>query len=71
MHDIVVLDAQGAWLTPGIVDPHSHLVDGSSPYLDGASGDTDSYNLKRTIQPWLRSLDARTTTDSLYLLPVA
>ncbi|VDB85240.1 unnamed protein product [Peniophora sp. CBMAI 1063] len=68
-HDIVVLDAEGAWLTPGIVDPHSHLGDGSSPYLDGASGDDNS--LKGTIQPWLRSLDGLNTHDDSYPLSVA
>ncbi|KZV62706.1 carbohydrate esterase family 9 protein, partial [Peniophora sp. CONT] len=68
-HDIVVLDAEGAWLTPGIVDPHSHLGDGSSPWLDGASVDDNS--LKGTIQPWLRSLDGLNTHDDSYPLSVA
>lgn len=27
-----VIDAEGRWITPGIVDPHSHLGSGSMPY---------------------------------------
>ena len=27
-----VIDADGRWITPGIVDPHSHLGSGSMPY---------------------------------------
>ena len=33
--DIEVVDANGAWVTPGIVDLHSHLGVGSAPALDG------------------------------------
>ncbi|KAI0030405.1 carbohydrate esterase family 9 protein [Vararia minispora EC-137] len=68
-HKIVVLDAKGAWLTPGIVDAHSHIGDASSPELDGASGDDNS--LKGTIQPWLRSLDGLNTHDDSYRLSIA
>ncbi|KAI0311415.1 composite domain of metallo-dependent hydrolase [Amylostereum chailletii] len=67
--ELVVVDAGGAWLTPGIVDPHSHLGDASSPSLDGASGDDNS--LKGTIQPWLRSLDGLNTHDDSYELSIA
>jgi len=35
--DIEVLDANGAWVTPGIVDIHSHLGVGSAPELGGKS----------------------------------
>lgn len=35
--DIEVMDVNGAWVTPGIVDLHSHLGVGSAPELDGKS----------------------------------
>ncbi|KAF8893823.1 carbohydrate esterase family 9 protein [Infundibulicybe gibba] len=65
---LVVIDAKGAWVTPGIVDIHSHLGDASSPELLGAVDDNSS---KGTIQPWLRSLDGLNTHDESYLLSIA
>lgn len=35
--DIGVVDANGAWVTPGIVDLHSHLGVGSAPEFEGES----------------------------------
>ncbi|KAI0266870.1 carbohydrate esterase family 9 protein [Gloeopeniophorella convolvens] len=67
--ELDVIDVRGAWVTPGIVDPHSHLGDASSPALEGASGDDNS--LKGTIQPWLRSLDGLNTHDASYRLSIA
>ncbi|KAI0297178.1 carbohydrate esterase family 9 protein [Russula brevipes] len=67
--ELNVVDVHGAWVTPGLVDPHSHLGDASSPALDGASGDDNS--LKGTIQPWLRSLDGLNTHDDSYPLSIA
>jgi hypothetical protein len=52
-----------------LVDPHSHLGDASSPALDGASGDDNSF--KGTVQPWLRSLDGLNTHDDSYYLSIA
>ncbi|KAJ7841313.1 carbohydrate esterase family 9 protein [Mycena olivaceomarginata] len=66
--DLVVIDAQNAWVTPGIVDIHSHMGNGPSPALDGAD-DTNSH--KATIQPWLRSLDGLNTHDDSYALSIA
>ncbi|KAF6761161.1 amidohydrolase [Ephemerocybe angulata] len=63
-----VVDAKGAWLTPGIVDIHSHLGVSSSPEL---SGSDDSNSLKGTIEPWLRSLDGLNTHDEAYPLSIA
>ncbi|KAI0779702.1 hypothetical protein C8Q74DRAFT_1447183 [Fomes fomentarius] len=57
------IDAKGAWLTPGVVDLHSHLAVESSPALDGA-GDGNSEN--GPILPWLRVLDALNTHDDAY-----
>jgi len=65
---LVAIDAKNAWITPGIIDVHSHLGDDASPTLNGAE-DTNSY--KGTIQPWLRSLDGLNTHDDSYLLSVA
>ncbi|THH28656.1 hypothetical protein EUX98_g5538 [Antrodiella citrinella] len=67
--DIEVVDVKGAWVTPGIVDLHSHLGDASSPATDGASGDDNS--IKGPIQPWLRSLDGLNTHDDSYLLSIS
>jgi imidazolonepropionase-like amidohydrolase len=66
--ELVVVDAKGAWVTPGIVDIHSHMGNGASPALNGAS---DGNSHKGTIQPWLRSLDALNTHDDSYALSVA
>ncbi|KAF8551997.1 hypothetical protein OG21DRAFT_1477901 [Imleria badia] len=63
--DIQVVDANGAWVTPGIVDLHSHLGVGSAPDLDG-SDDTNS--VKAPMLPWLRSLDGLNTHDYGYQL---
>ncbi|KAJ6468411.1 carbohydrate esterase family 9 protein [Mycena sanguinolenta] len=66
--DLVVIDAKNAWVTPGIVDIHSHMGNGASPMLDGAE-DTNSH--KGLIMPHLRSLDALNTHDESYALSVA
>ncbi|KAJ7746634.1 hypothetical protein B0H16DRAFT_1556562 [Mycena metata] len=65
-HDIV--DAQGAWVTPGIVDVHSHLAVESTPALTGAG---DGNSLKGLVLPFLRSLDAMNTHDDGFALAVA
>lgn len=66
--DLVVIDAKNAWITPGIIDIHSHLGDAPSPALDGAEDDN---SLQGTVQPWLRSLDGLNTHDDSYPLSVA
>ncbi|KAF9242017.1 hypothetical protein BU15DRAFT_44398 [Melanogaster broomeanus] len=58
------VDANGAWVTPGIVDLHSHLGVGSAPDLDGS----DTNSVKAPILPWLRSLDGLNTHDAAYEL---
>ncbi|KAJ3769241.1 hypothetical protein FB446DRAFT_227416 [Lentinula raphanica] len=63
-----VVDANGSWVSPGIVDLHSHLGDYSSPKLKG-SDDTNSR--KGLVQPWLRSLDSLNTHDDAYQLSIA
>ncbi|KAH8119709.1 composite domain of metallo-dependent hydrolase [Phellopilus nigrolimitatus] len=69
--DLTVVDAKGAWLTPGIIDVHSHLAVGQAPASDGAD---DSNSLKGTSGsslPWLRSLDGLNTHDEAIRLAVA
>ncbi|KAJ6595658.1 composite domain of metallo-dependent hydrolase [Mycena vulgaris] len=68
LHEHDVVDAQGAWVTPGIVDMHSHLSAGSSPALSGAD-DTNSFN--GLVMPWLRTIDAMNTHDDAFALAVA
>ncbi|KAJ7089249.1 carbohydrate esterase family 9 protein [Mycena belliarum] len=66
--DIIVLDAAGSWVSPGIVDLHSHLGVGSSPSLSGAR---DSNSHAGLTLPWLRSLDGLNTHDDAYRLSIA
>ncbi|KAL1742134.1 hypothetical protein HDZ31DRAFT_66247 [Schizophyllum fasciatum] len=63
-----VLDARGAWVTPGLVDVHSHVGVESAPRLDGS---VDVNSMHNTIQPWLRSLDGLNTHDESYKLAIA
>ncbi|KAF8322076.1 hypothetical protein DL93DRAFT_2071836 [Clavulina sp. PMI_390] len=62
------INAQLAWVTPAIVDMHSHLGVDSAPNLAG-SADTNS--MKALIQPWLRSLDGIDTHDESYPLSIS
>ncbi|PPQ65659.1 hypothetical protein CVT26_000291 [Gymnopilus dilepis] len=66
--DLVVLEAEGAWITPGIVDMHSHLGVDSVPALRGSS---DTNSLKGLVLPWLRSLDGLNTHDEAYRLSIS
>ncbi|KAG1725689.1 uncharacterized protein EDB91DRAFT_1254630 [Suillus paluster] len=66
--NLEVVDAHGAWVTPGIVDLHSHIGVGSAPELNGAA-DTNSF--KAPILPWLRSIDGLNTHDASYELAMA
>lgn len=67
--NLVVIDVQNAWVTPGIVDMHSHIGNSAAPELTGASEDYNS-NLGN-IQPWLRSLDGLNTHDRSYELSIS
>lgn len=64
----VVHEADGAWLTPGIFDMHSHIGVDSYPALSGAS---DTNSVQAPILPYLRSLDAINTHDLAYKLTIA
>ncbi|EGN99897.1 hypothetical protein SERLA73DRAFT_72673 [Serpula lacrymans var. lacrymans S7.3] len=66
--DLTTVDLSGAWVTPGIIDIHSHIGAHSSPLLDGAY-DINSY--KGLVQPWLRILDGLNTHDDSYKLSIS
>ncbi|TFK44767.1 carbohydrate esterase family 9 protein [Crucibulum laeve] len=66
--NLVTVDAKGAWISPGIVDLHSHLGVDSAPALRGAS---DTNSLKGLVLPWLRSLDGLNTHDDAYRLSIS
>ncbi|KAJ3511745.1 hypothetical protein NLJ89_g3919 [Agrocybe chaxingu] len=66
--NLAVVNAGGAWITPGIVDMHSHLGVNSSPSLRGAA---DTNSRKGLILPWLRSLDGLNTHDDAYQLSIS
>ncbi|KAH7929866.1 composite domain of metallo-dependent hydrolase [Leucogyrophana mollusca] len=66
--DITIADAKGAWVTPGIVDVHSHIAVGASPSLAGAN---DGNSNKGLALPWLRSLDGLNTHDDSYAHSIA
>ncbi|KAF9481555.1 carbohydrate esterase family 9 protein [Pholiota conissans] len=63
-----VVDAQGRWVTPGIIDVHSHMGSSSAPAMEGAMDDN---SLKGNTQPWLRIVDAVNTHDMSYELSAA
>ncbi|KAG7093103.1 hypothetical protein E1B28_009389 [Marasmius oreades] len=66
--EVEEINVDGAWVTSGIVDLHSHLGDFSSPSLSGSS---DTNSRKGLAQPWLRSVDALNTHDEAYRLALA
>ncbi|TFK48234.1 composite domain of metallo-dependent hydrolase [Heliocybe sulcata] len=68
MKDTEVLDARGRWVTPGIVDLHSHLAVEPQPALSGAS---DGNSFHGPVLPWLRSIDGLNTHDDAYRLSVS
>ncbi|THH28657.1 hypothetical protein EUX98_g5540 [Antrodiella citrinella] len=68
LEDVVTVQANGAWVTPGIVDLHSHIGVMSSPAFQGAN---DGNSLKGPILPWLRALDGLNTHNDAYRLTIA
>ncbi|EIW82933.1 composite domain of metallo-dependent hydrolase [Coniophora puteana RWD-64-598 SS2] len=65
---VSIIDAAGSWVTPGIIDLHSHLGVDSVPELRGSS---DTNSRKGIAQPWLRSLDGLNTRDDAYRLSIS
>ncbi|KAH0826552.1 hypothetical protein J3R83DRAFT_4906 [Lanmaoa asiatica] len=66
--NVIEIDAEGTWVTPGIVDVHSHIAVDSSPALRGAD---DTNSQKGLTLPWLRSLDGLNTHDDSYAHSIA
>ncbi|KAJ7144300.1 hypothetical protein C8R44DRAFT_657766 [Mycena epipterygia] len=66
--DLDVIDAGGKWVSPGLVDAHSHLGVSAAPDLAGAR---DGNSHKAPILPWLRSIDGINTHDDAYRLAMA
>ncbi|EEB89859.1 hypothetical protein MPER_11999, partial [Moniliophthora perniciosa FA553] len=63
-----VVDAKGAWVTPGLVNIYSHQGVLSSPVTYGAN-ELDAPN--GPVTPWLRSIDGFHTYDERTRLAVA
>jgi imidazolonepropionase-like amidohydrolase len=66
--DVDEVDLHGAWVTPGIIDLHSHLAVDPAPALRG-SDSTNSW--KNPVLPYLRSLDGFNTHDAAFNLSIA
>ncbi|KAH7885714.1 hypothetical protein F5I97DRAFT_1874828 [Phlebopus sp. FC_14] len=66
--NVDIIDAEGAWVTPGIVDVHSHHGVEATPALNGAN---DGNSINGLTLPWLRSLDALNTHDDGYAHSIA
>ena len=81
--DVKVLDVAGKWITPGLVDLHSHIGVYSSPALNGMSlllryirkmvliFFFQTHLMGTPILPWLRSIDGLNTHDASYELAMA
>ncbi|KAI5115486.1 hypothetical protein M0805_007780 [Coniferiporia weirii] len=69
--DLVILNAKGAWLTPGIIDLHSHIGVQQAPALDGANDGNSVKGTSGSAMPWLRSLDGLNTHDDSIGLAIA
>ncbi|KAG8906655.1 hypothetical protein FRC01_007930, partial [Tulasnella sp. 417] len=67
-NDLIQTDVNGAWVTPGIFDLHSHIGVVSVPELRG-SHDVNSH--KGIAQPWMRSLDGINVFDSALPLSIS
>ncbi|KAF5364694.1 hypothetical protein D9758_005624 [Tetrapyrgos nigripes] len=66
--ELVVVDAVGKWVTPGLVDLHSHIGVYALPALSGAN---DGNSIHQPINPFLRSVDGINTHDASYELTTA
>ncbi|THV08381.1 composite domain of metallo-dependent hydrolase [Dendrothele bispora CBS 962.96] len=67
-NNLTVIEAEGRWVTPGLIDIHSHLGLFSVPAASGAY-ELDSH--KGPILPWLRSIDGFHTYDEGIELAIA
>ncbi|KAJ6490404.1 hypothetical protein C8R47DRAFT_1124518 [Mycena vitilis] len=66
--NLTTINANGAWVTPGLVDIHTHLGLISSPFTAGAF---DARSRNGPILPWLRNIDGFNTHDDAFQLAMA
>ncbi|OCH94314.1 hypothetical protein OBBRIDRAFT_823596 [Obba rivulosa] len=68
VEELQIVDAKGGWVTPGLVDIHSHVGVLSVPFTES----TFEINSRHgPIVPWLRSIDALHTHDAAFQLAAA
>lgn len=60
---VEVIDAQGGWVMPGIIEAHCHI--GITEERKGFEGD-DCNEMTQPVTPWLRALDAVNPMDSAF-----
>ncbi len=58
-----VIDAQGSWIMPGLIDAHSHI--GITEEKKGTEGN-DCNETTEPITPYLKAIDAVNTMDSAF-----
>ncbi|KZS92638.1 carbohydrate esterase family 9 protein [Sistotremastrum niveocremeum HHB9708] len=66
--EIRIIDLNGSWITPGLIDMHSHIGVFPSPTTMGTF---DMNSWSGPVLPGLRSIDAMNTHDALYNLSIA
>ncbi|KAI0677231.1 composite domain of metallo-dependent hydrolase [Trametes maxima] len=66
--DTDVVDAHGGWVTPGLVDLHTHVGLISAPVTAGSIALSSPHG---PVVPWLRSIDGFNTHDEAFALAVA
>ncbi|OCH94307.1 hypothetical protein OBBRIDRAFT_789441 [Obba rivulosa] len=68
LHELQVVEAEGGWVTPGLVDLHSHVGVLSVP---ATGGTFDVGSRHGPVAPWLRSIDGFNTHDDAFKLAIA
>ncbi|KAJ7765048.1 hypothetical protein DFH07DRAFT_902839 [Mycena maculata] len=66
--NLTVINANEAWVTPGLVDIHTHLGLLGTPFLTGAF---DANPKHGPVLPWLRNIDGFNTHDDGFQLAIA